>query len=238
MNKFLLTFFILVFNSLYSLEIISYGVDGVNNNKNVVIKNRNPIVFFEYTDAETLTKYELKISTFYNGLFSGTTIWFVSQTSSPFNEINNIVRIEIPSMIGLKVKSTYYIMLDIYGNLGSSKTVTDTFFTSPSVVEFNSNVSLEVDYKNPFAPRLGEITKIRYVIKDKDISVRLCIFDIFGKYINTLTDSVAIKDVVYSVDWDGKDKEGNVLPAGIYIVSLILPSQPSVVKLVGIVDQK
>lgn len=235
--KFFLTLFFLS-QFLQSIEIISYGVDGKNYNTNVVIKDRNPIIFFEYDKGSIVRNFEIKLSTTSLGLISATTIWYVNQTTTSINTINNITRIEIPSgQINLRVRTTYYLMITVYDIYSSSAVVTDTFYTTLSVAELEKSI-LDIDYKNPFSPKMGEKTQIRYRIKDKDVQVKVCVFSISGRYLRTLSEHLALRDVVYTVEWDGKDEKGEVLPSGIYIISLIIPSEAPVTKLVGIVEKK
>ncbi|MEN3013026.1 MAG: hypothetical protein ABDH23_00200 [Endomicrobiia bacterium] len=223
---------------LQAIEIISYGVDGKNYNTDVVIHQRNPVVFFEYIEGYVVKNFEIKLSSFSSGLISGSTIWYVNQTTTSLNTLNNITRIEIPStQIGLKVRTTYYLMITVYDISSTSVTLTDTFFTTLSAAKLEGNIILEVDYKNPFSPKMGETTQIRYKT-NKDTQIKICVFSISGKFIRSLVDNIALKDMVYTVSWDGKDENGVYLPSGIYIVSLIIPEETPVTKLIGIVEKK
>lgn len=232
--------FVLIFFSqiLQSIEIISYGVDGKNYNTSVVIKDRNPIIFFEYNKGSIIKNFEIKLSTISSGLLSGSTIWYINQTTTSLNTINNITRIEIPSeQVGLKVKTTYYLMITVYDISSSSSIITDTFYTTLSALKLES-VFLDIDYKNPFSPKIGEKTQIRYKIKGDDLQIKICVFSISGKYLRTLADHLALKDMLYTVEWDGKDEKGEILPSGVYIVSLMIPSEQPITRLVGIVEKK
>lgn len=239
MKSFKLIFIFFVFNQfLNSIEIISYGVDGKNYNMNVVIKERNPIIFFEYKEGNIVKNFEIKLATTSLGLITGTTIWFVNQTTTSLNTINNITRIEIPTQqVGLRTRTTYYLMITVYDIFSSSTILTDTFYTTLSAVSLEDAL-LEIDYKNPFSPKIGEKTQIRYRIKNKDVQVKICVFSISGRYVTTLMDGIALKDIVYTLEWDGKDENGEILPPGVYIVSLMIPAEPPVTRLVGIVEKK
>jgi hypothetical protein len=221
---------------LSSIELLSYGVDGSSNNVNVVIKNRNPIVFFKYRESDVVSYFEIKLST-QSQLLPDTTIWYVLSTTSTQNTINYTTRVEIGAQ--LVEETTYYLSIFVYDINGESKTVQDRFYTTKSAVVLKNNVSLEIDYNNPFCPKNGEITKIRYMVKDKDVPVRIYLFSLSGEYIMTLNESVAQKDFIYTIDWDGKDKNGKILPQGMYIIVVKpLDDTPPVAKFVGIIDSR
>ncbi len=228
--------FLFFSSQVFPIEIISYGVDGSSNNVNVVIKNRKPIVFFEYGEQDIVSYFEIKLST-QQELAASTTIWYVLSTTTSINTINYITRIEIETQ--LMEKTTYYLSISVYDVNGGSKTVQDKFYTTKSAFVLENNLSLEIDYNNPFCPKNGENTKIRYMVKEKDLPVKVYLFSLSGKYIMTLKEGIAQKDVVYTIDWDGKDKDGKILPQGVYIVVIKpLDETPPVSKFVGIIDSK
>jgi len=81
--------------------------------------------------------------------------------------------------------------------------------------------ALHSNYPNPFNPT----TAIRYDLPEVSY-VSLVIYDILGREIRTLLDKreeAGFKSVV----WDGKDKGGNIVSAGIYIYVLRAWSQES-----------
>ena len=98
----------LMFSSLFAVTIVSYGVDGSSGNTNVVIKDRNPIIFWEYSGVTT--EYIISVSSLSGGLLSGTTIWNVSGSTKTTNTINNITRIECDSSILIE-KEEYFFSL-------------------------------------------------------------------------------------------------------------------------------
>lgn len=238
MKKILFSF-VLFFSSFSFSDIIkSYGVDGSSNNVNVVINDHSPIVFFECDDRYIISSFEIKISSTQQGLTSGNTVWYISDSTTTENTLNYITRVKIDNQ-KLKEGVTYYILITVYETNGSSETVNDTFYVSRSAItEFKTNITLEIDQNNPFCPSNGESTKIRYKV-DKDIIVSIYIFSISGKYICTLKDKqVAFKDMIYTIDWDGKDNNGNVLPQGVYLVVLYSEGSNPVSKLVAIIDKR
>lgn len=222
---------------LLSQPVISYGVDGSSANMNVVIKNRNPVVFFEVIKEYVVIHYEIKISSFYNGLSLQTTVYHVVKTTDTVSTINNITRTEIPNNV-LQENLTYYLELDIYLSSPmvniSTYTIFDTFFVTSSAVSLEGSLSLEIDQNNPFCPIKGETTMLRYMVKNKDVPIKLYIFSFSGKYIKTLANQLALKDMVYTVIWDGKDETGRVLPPGVYLAVLSSADTTPVIKYIGI----
>lgn len=66
------------------------------------------------------------------------------------------------------------------------------------------------NYPNPFNP----VTQIRYELpKDSDVKIRVS--NLLGQEIAMLVDKNHDAGV-YSVNWDGKDKNGDQVPSGIY----------------------
>lgn len=230
-----------VVSELLADAVVLYGVDGSSNNVNVVIKDRNPIAFFKLDENYVGTSFEIKVSTSLTDLITGNLIWDTTGVITNINTINNTTRIEIPSS-NLKKNTTYYIQFTVsyyeFANQISTTTFVDQFYTILPTVNLTSEISLEVDYNNPFCPLQAETTKIRYMVKNKDAPINIYLFSISGKYIKTLASHLALKDVVYTISWDGKDANGQVLPQGMYIVCLSTLDSAPVIKYVGIIDKR
>ncbi len=76
--------------------------------------------------------------------------------------------------------------------------------------EIPSQFSLNQNYPNPFNPE----TKLEFTLS-KDCFVRLDIYNILGKRIRTLVDGYLTAGYK-TVNWDGKDDNGNEVPTGVY----------------------
>ncbi len=228
-------------SNLLADVVLLYGVDSSSNNVNVVIKERNPIAFFKLDENYVGTSFEIKISTSSSNLNTESLVWATTGVVTAANTINNTTRIEIPSL-SLKKNTTYYIQFTVsyyeFSNQISTTTFVDKFYTIWPAVSLTSEISLEVDYNNPFCPLQAETTKIRYMVKNKDAPVNIYLFSISGRYIKTLASHLALKDVVYTISWDGKDTNGQVLPQGMYIVCLSTLDSTPVIKYVGIIDKR
>ena len=78
------------------------------------------------------------------------------------------------------------------------------------VVSLPCEYVLSQNYPNPFNP----VTQIEYGIP-KESHVRLSVFDILGKEVVTLVNG--LEEPGYrSVRWNGMDKKGKVVGAGMY----------------------
>ncbi|MHB2153924.1 FlgD immunoglobulin-like domain containing protein [Calditrichota bacterium GD2] len=69
-------------------------------------------------------------------------------------------------------------------------------------------------YPNPFAQQVQ--LKLRLL---NDLDVRLEVFNVLGQQVQTIYQGPLLKGD-YVLQWDGKDRRGNVLPSGVYFVRL------------------
>jgi hypothetical protein len=74
--------------------------------------------------------------------------------------------------------------------------------------------SLYQNYPNPFNPT----TTVKFNLTEReDVSIR--VYDILGKEIKLLLEKkLAVGE--YSIQWDGKDNNGNILPGGVYFIQM------------------
>lgn len=84
----------------------------------------------------------------------------------------------------------------------------------------SSKLHLEIKWNNPFNPLRGKITKIEYGVGDRNRLTRIRIFDISGRLVQEFEQKTAEKGKIYTIDWNGRDRNGRILPSGKYIVSL------------------
>jgi len=88
------------------------------------------------------------------------------------------------------------------------------------------NFVLQQNYPNPF----NLATRIEYTIPDLE-HVSLRIYNICGKEVKTLIDKYQDPGR-YSVEWDGRDREGNKVASGIYLYRLYLQDESDVKKMI------
>src|SRR3989339_252994 len=213
--------------SLYPVQISTYlyTVDGVLNNTEVVTQGRLPIFSWEYTATASLcvSSFTLNVST-ESALPFTSTIWSVITTtgSSSINTATVVTGSEYRTSVqfnyngtaftGLKNNTTYYWSLTLYDSAGSSKTLPCSpapamFATVLSSAVFTGpNYDLQVDYNNPFNPSKGQVTKFRYIVKDRNRSVKVRVYTLSGSLVKILIEGqTALKDREYTLAWDGKD---------------------------------
>ncbi|MCI0514446.1 N-acetylmuramoyl-L-alanine amidase [candidate division KSB1 bacterium] len=78
--------------------------------------------------------------------------------------------------------------------------------------------ALAPNYPNPF----NAATQIHYQLAGAVENVRLVIYDVLGKPVRTLVNTVQAAGV-YQVSWDGKDAAGNAVASGAYFYELTTP---------------
>ncbi len=83
----------------------------------------------------------------------------------------------------------------------------------PTVLELDQN------HPNPFNPS----TTIRYYLPDKS-GIRLEVYDVSGKRVVCLVDSQKDRGA-HTIEWNGKDQQGNAVGSGIYFYRLTVGEQ-------------
>jgi hypothetical protein len=74
------------------------------------------------------------------------------------------------------------------------------------------------NFPNPFNPQ----TTIRYSIRESGW-VNLSVFDVAGRLVRTLVDERQSPSSDLSVDWDGRDSNGQAVASGVYFYRLTAP---------------
>jgi hypothetical protein len=91
---------------------------------------------------------------------------------------------------------------------------------------FPEDNKLYQNYPSPFNPT----TSINYTI-GSSISTSIKVFNVLGKEIKTLLNEY-LPSGEHTVQWDGKDNEGNILPGGVYFIQMIAGSYQKTIKTV------
>jgi VWFA-related protein len=85
-----------------------------------------------------------------------------------------------------------------------------TLTSAPTEVQLPTQHQLAQNYPNPFNP----ITTISFSVPEES-RVKLAVFDMLGREIRSLTEGVRSSGT-YTVVWDGKNSEGQVMESGVY----------------------
>jgi flagellar hook assembly protein FlgD len=85
--------------------------------------------------------------------------------------------------------------------------------------------SVNQNYPNPFNPS----TRISYNLAQAG-NVRITVFDVLGRNIQTLRDGVE-NSGNHEVVWNARSANGNVLPSGIYFCRVQSGNQSKVIKM-------
>ncbi|HUO57284.1 MAG TPA: FlgD immunoglobulin-like domain containing protein [bacterium] len=127
--------------------------------------------------------------------------------------------------MGVAQNTTYYYLLRaVYqGNNPSSNsnhaTATTPVQPKPKVPVPTNQMGFDA---NLLLPLTGQKLGI-YYISSTDGPVEIKIYNISGNLIQTLEPGSATANVMMSTSWDGKDKNGNVVAAGLYLIEIKAP---------------
>jgi hypothetical protein len=101
-------------------------------------------------------------------------------------------------------------------------------YTSVETISLSkpSDYKLENAYPNPFNPS----TKIRFSLPNNE-KVRLEIYDIKGKLVNSLIDSEFISAGSHESSWNGKNNRGEKVASGIYLARITTGNYIQTIKL-------
>jgi len=97
-----------------------------------------------------------------------------------------------------------------------------------------SNIELYQNGPNPFDLSVSNPkTIIRYKLSEQS-EVSIKIYTLTGKVVKTLVDKQTMPAGEWYVSWDGKDENGNFVDSGLYLYSLVTPSQTLIKKMLVI----
>ena len=219
-------------NSLSGLTmtISTWVVDGIYNNREVIINDRVPLFSWE-CDIE-ISSFTVTVATSLAELSNGSTIWYIHQ-APPENKLtlgDDNYRYFIKyggEKSYLIVGNTYYWRVEVCGTVSGDPligTATGEFTIVYSEIELpKANFDLQVDYNNPFNPLKGQKTKFRYMVKGAGgmaVNVKVTIYTFSGEYVRVLANHPAMQDAEYTAEWDGCDESGEIMSSGIYLVHL------------------
>ena len=127
------------------------------------------------------------------------------------------------TMYDLKQNGEYEILISMIHMLSQSQQ-TGRFLTKIYMPDSTSSIyddflvpnsnKLYQNFPNPFNPS----TTVKFSLREIE-SISIKAYNILGKEIKLLLDD-KLPTGEYSVKWDGKDDEGNILPGGVYFIQM------------------
>jgi len=99
----------------------------------------------------------------------------------------------------------------VNGSCGSAAKFAGEDLTQETLPE---GYALEQNYPNPFNPS----TSIAFSVKEAGV-VQLSIYNLHGQEVRTLING-QMNTGFHSVNWDGKDERGQIVPSGVYLYKL------------------
>jgi hypothetical protein len=114
-------------------------------------------------------------------------------------------------------KKDILLSMDIYPPPYISYILVQDIITSSSndASLISNKFDLLQNYPNPFNPS----TQIKVVIKEQS-NIQIAVYNILGKEIKTLLNE-NLPAGEYTIEWNGKDNEGNDLSGGVYFIQMI-----------------
>lgn len=94
-----------------------------------------------------------------------------------------------------------------------------TAHNQPSLAESMSGGAVGYSLGNAYPNPFNSYTTIQFSIPDKE-KVRLEVYDLKGRLVNSLIDSEFMDKGSYKMEWNGTNNQGERVPTGIYIVRL------------------
>ncbi|MCI0496394.1 T9SS type A sorting domain-containing protein [candidate division KSB1 bacterium] len=181
---------------------------------NIKISQMSNLVAFIWSDSANIYIKTLQDSTWYETLeipVNGLTHIDQSLNCAVFNN----------QQIWITFDAIYNGNKDVYAVSVPASFVVDTVMTSVEQSRENKTTpgefALFQNYPNPF----NSSTEIKYSLPQEKSSyhVALKIYDIRGRLVSTLVEQNQAGGM-YSVNWDGKDKNGQFVSSGMYFYTL------------------
>jgi hypothetical protein len=90
--------------------------------------------------------------------------------------------------------------------------------------------SLSQNYPNPFMASTSAYTTIGFTL-DQPENVTMRVYDMLGHEVRTLVSDEGRLAGANSVEWDGRDASGNLVPSGLYYYQLVTADFTQTVKM-------
>ncbi|MFQ6605064.1 MAG: T9SS type A sorting domain-containing protein [Fidelibacterota bacterium] len=121
--------------------------------------------------------------------------------------------------------STINLFGDLRDGANTASLQTYAYYTVKTKRPVPATYALRQNYPNPFNP----VTTIDYDLPE-DTRVTIIIYDVLGKEIVRLVDREEVAGF-HSIKWNGRNRDGSPVSAGMYLMSLRTPSYSAIKKL-------
>ncbi|MBN2619945.1 VCBS repeat-containing protein [candidate division WOR-3 bacterium] len=224
------------FNRMSSASHILWGPD-FTSSLSFPVNNDHHAMFREIGNVYDRKYYDSYISSIYNA--DDTVFWWriswtgncpagcdmvfsirTGNTSIPDTTWSNWIEVDSSSLFPDSLRSQYiqYKTQFFYTTIAFFPSLFDVCISYDSVSGIStyrnrtSNPLLAI-YPNPFKTKIA----IDYIVERSDGIVVIEVYDIQGRSVRTLVNEHRIKGT-YSITWDGRNTEGNILPCGVYYI--------------------
>ncbi len=84
----------------------------------------------------------------------------------------------------------------------------------------DDKMELVIVDNNPFAPSRGQAVTFRFSARDADRQLCVRVFTAVGTLVREFPVQEASRNTPYHATWDGRNRDGEIVARGIYLVSL------------------
>jgi len=123
-------------------------------------------------------------------------------------------------------KKDILLSMEIYPPPNLSYILVQDIITSVAnnSLSISDKFDLSQNYPNPFNPS----TQIKVTVKEQS-NIQVAVYNILGKEIKKLLNE-NLPAGKYTIEWNGKDNEGNDLPGGVYFIQMIAGGYQKTIK--------
>ncbi len=154
-------------------------------------------------------------------VYRGTTFSAMSAVTTLVNPLTSSVTQFVDT--GLNYNTTYFYVVQAVNSAGTHSANSNhgiATTTTPSVIPPPPLVTHQMVFDaNLVRPLLGQTLNISYLVPNSG-AIEIRIYNITGNLIRTLDPAPAVADVQENTSWDIKDKNGNFVASGIYLIEI------------------